>query len=135
MADDRPFSELSQNPDHLYSTWDEPAPTKVNPLGRLALTTPEMVKRAANEEIRTGERFSLDLSIEANGFTLFGRKKAERTLHRLDSKAGATKEEAEKKGETWHPMQDECIHINTQVSRNERKLDEKVFELTSLSPL
>jgi hypothetical protein len=114
QADTRPFSALSKNPEHPHSAWEEPEPTTFNPLGRLALITPELVKRAASE-IRTGERFSLDLSIESEGFTLFGRKKAERTVKRID-KCAKTKEETEKNGELWFPKHDDLIHINTQVS-------------------
>jgi len=115
QADTRPFSTLSKDPEHPHSAWENPEPTTFNPLGRLALITPELVKRAASEEIRTGERFSLDLSIESEGFTLFGRKKAERTVKRID-KCAKTKEETEKNGELWFPKHDDLIHINTQVS-------------------
>ncbi|GAA6012689.1 hypothetical protein JCM11491_002531 [Sporobolomyces phaffii] len=97
-SDDRPFSALSASPDHPHSVWDDPHPTTINPLGRLALITPELVRRAAQDEIRTGERFSLDLTIENGAFTLFGRKKAERTVRRID-KCAPTKQESDANGE------------------------------------
>ncbi|GAA5949294.1 hypothetical protein JCM3765_003362 [Sporobolomyces pararoseus] len=111
----RPFTSLSKNPDHPHSVWEDPEPATINPLGRLALITPELVKQAASEEIRTGERFSLDLSIENEGFTLFGRKKAERTVKRID-RCAKSKEETEKSGELWFPKHDDLLHINTQSS-------------------
>ncbi|GAA5836521.1 hypothetical protein JCM5353_002958, partial [Sporobolomyces roseus] len=98
--DNRSFSALCQDAGHPHSVWDTPEPASINPLGRLALITPELVKQAAKEEIRSGSRFSLDLSIESGGFSLFGRKKAERTVKRIDKNA-ETKEEAEKNGERW----------------------------------
>ena len=114
-ADSRSFSALCKDAGHPHSVWDTPEPSSINPLGRLALISPELVKQAAKEEIRSGLRFSLDLSIESGGFTLFGRKKAERTVKRID-KSAATKEEAEKNGERWFPKHDDLLHINTQVS-------------------
>ncbi|GAA6064533.1 hypothetical protein JCM10212_003811 [Sporobolomyces blumeae] len=116
MSDpDRPFSSLSNDVAHPYSVWDARAPASIDPLGRLRLITPELVARAAREEIRSGERFSLDLTIEAGGFTLFGRKKAEREVRRID-KCGETRAEAEKTGQRWFPKHDDLIHINTQSS-------------------
>ena len=128
----RPFSSLSKNPDHPHSVWENPEPATINPLGRLALITPELVKQAASEEIQTGERFSLDLSIENEGFTLFGRKKAERTVKRID-RCAKSKEETEKNGELWFPKHDDLLHINTQVSSISRVASFSLFvELTLL---
>ncbi|GAA5929527.1 uncharacterized protein JCM15063_004174 [Sporobolomyces koalae] len=113
--DHRTFSSLSRDPQHPYSVWDSPCPTSIDARGRLALITPELVKQAASEEIRTGKRFSLDLSIENGGFTLFGRKQAEHTVKRIDKNA-ATKAEAEQNHERWFPKHDDLLHINTQSS-------------------
>lgn len=114
LGPDRPFPSLSKDPDHPFSVWEKPEPATIDPLGRLAITTPELVQRAAREEIQTGARFSLDLSIEQDGFTLFGRKKAERTVRRID-RCAATKRETEERGDLWFPKHDDLIHINTQV--------------------
>lgn len=113
-TNERPFSSLSKDPGHPYSTWDEPDPLGISPLGRLALITKDLVALAAREQIQTGERISCDLTIRDGRFAHFGRKKADRTVKRIDA-GPESKEAAEAKGERWHPKHDDLLHINTQV--------------------
>ncbi|KAM0747641.1 hypothetical protein T439DRAFT_292799 [Meredithblackwellia eburnea MCA 4105] len=76
--------------------------TKVDNLGRLNLLTPEVVKRAASEEIRTGIRVQLDWSLDNVQFPGFRRK-------------GLTQEIISKSNKEtgWIGCDDE-IHFNTQ---------------------
>ncbi|GAA6030356.1 hypothetical protein JCM8097_009067 [Rhodosporidiobolus ruineniae] len=108
------FSTLTpgDHPDHPYSVWPSSSPTSPsNPLGRLVLLTPAVVKLAL-QEVQTGERVSLDLPISEE-YQPLGRKACRREVIRIDG-GPATKQEADEKGEVWNPVHDDVLHINTQ---------------------
>ncbi|KUL92424.1 hypothetical protein ZTR_02269 [Talaromyces verruculosus] len=54
---------------------------KDNHLGMLNLLTPEVVKQAASEEIREGDRFALDWKLNALHKPAFGRQSFEKKIH------------------------------------------------------
>jgi hypothetical protein len=54
---------------------------KDNHLGMLNLLTPDIVKRAAAEEIKDGARFSLDWKLNALHKPAFGRQSFEQKIH------------------------------------------------------
>jgi hypothetical protein len=116
-----PFSSLTpaDHPSHPYSVWAEPtpasSPSAPDPLGKLRLLTPAVVALAAKEEIRTGLRVSLDLTISTNAKTVGGRAVPERHVVRIDG-GPATEEDAKARGEVYQPVHDDIVHFNTQVS-------------------
>jgi len=99
------------DPDHPYASWPS---LGSNPLGRLAILTPELTSTAA-QEIKTGKRFALDHPVYPSGALLNGRVGASHHVVRVGPTPGS-REEAEAQGQTYQPMFDDIVQFNTQAS-------------------
>jgi hypothetical protein len=116
MADTNSTSSLldvshlvsADDPDHPYSSWPSIPP---NPIGRLALLTPEITSSAASS-IRTGQRLSLDWPVYPSNVLLYGRKATVHTI--TQGGRGPKKLEDLKEGRDYQPMFDDHVHLNTQ---------------------
>ncbi|KAM0748442.1 hypothetical protein T439DRAFT_358336 [Meredithblackwellia eburnea MCA 4105] len=102
------FHEISKVEGRVAgSAWGHYAPQgkeEKDSLGRLNLLTPERVKAAALNEIKTGERVQLDWSLESPQFPMAGRNRSPRKHIDMTKVEGG-----------WYGF-DEEIHFNTQAS-------------------